>query len=44
MLSNEKYAVDVRFLKSRNSEVHLLASDNNPTIILKEVYEAVHDE
>lgn len=44
MLSNEKYTGDVRLLKSRNSEVHYLASDNNPTIISKEVFEAVQME
>ncbi len=44
MLSNEKYIGNVRFLKSGNSEVHYLASDNNPAIITKEVFEAVQIE
>lgn len=44
MLSNEKYTGDVRLLKSGNSEVHYLASDNNPAIIPKEVFEAVQME
>lgn len=33
MLSNEKYTGDVQLLKSGESEVHYLASDNNPAII-----------
>lgn len=44
MLSNEKYTGDVRLLKSGKSEVHYLASDNNPAIISKEVFEAVQME
>jgi len=44
MLSNEKYTGDVRLLKSGNSEVHYLSSDNNPAIISKEVFEAVQIE
>ena len=40
MLSNEKYAGDVELLKSGKSEVHYLASGNNPAIISKEVFEA----
>lgn len=44
MLSNEKYTGNVRLLKSGNSEVHYLASDNNPAIISKEVFEAVQME
>lgn len=35
MLSNEKYKGNVRLLKSGNSEVHYLASDNNPAIIYR---------
>ena len=34
MLSNEKYTGDVRLLKSGKSEVHYLASGNNPAILL----------
>ena len=41
MLSNEKYMGDVELLKSSESEVHYLASGNNPAIISKEVFEAV---
>ncbi len=41
MLSNEKYTGDVRLLKTGNDEVQYLSSDNNPVIILKEVFEAV---
>ena len=41
MLSNEKYTGDVRLLKSGKSEVHYLASGNNPAIISKEIFEAV---
>lgn len=37
MLSNEKYTGDVKLLKSGNSEVYYLSSDNNPAIISKEV-------
>lgn len=44
MLSNEKYTGDVRLLKSGNSEVHYLASDNNPAIISREMFEAVQIE
>ena len=44
MLSNEKYTGNVRLLKSGNSEVHYLASDNNPAIISKETFEAVQIE
>lgn len=44
MLSNEKYTGNVRLLKSGNSEVHYLESDNNPVIITKEVFEAVQIE
>lgn len=44
MLSNEKYTGNVKFLKSGNSEVHYLSSDNNPAIISKEVFEAVQME
>lgn len=40
MLSNEKYTGDVKLLKSGNSEVYYLSSDNNPAIISKEVFEA----
>lgn len=41
MLSNEKYAGDVKLLKSGKSDVHYLASENNPAIISKETFEAV---
>ena len=44
MLSNEKYTGDVLLLKSGKSEVHYLASYNNPAIIEKEVFEAVQIE
>ena len=44
MLSNEKYTGDVELLKSSKSEVHYLASGNNPAIISKEVFEAVQME
>ena len=44
MLSNEKYTGDVKLLKSGNSEVQYLSSDNNPAIISKEVFEAVQIE
>lgn len=44
MLSNEKYTGDVKLLKSGKSEVHYLASGNNPAIISKEVFEAVQIE
>ena len=44
MLSNEKYMGDVKLLKSGNSEVHYLASDNNPAIISSETFEAVQIE
>lgn len=44
MLSNEKYTGDVRLLKTGKSEVHYLATDNNPVIISKEVFEAAQIE
>jgi predicted site-specific integrase-resolvase len=44
MLSNEKYTGNVRLLKSGKSEVHYLASDNNPAIISSETFEAVQIE
>ena len=44
MLSNEKYTGDVRLLKTGKSKVHYLATDNNPAIISKEVFEAVQVE
>lgn len=44
MLSNEKYTGDVRLLKTGKSEVHYLATDNNPAIISKEIFEAVQME
>lgn len=44
MLSNEKYTGDVKLLKSGKSEVHYLASGNNPAIISKETFEAVQIE
>lgn len=44
MLSNEKYAGNVRLLKSGKSEVHYLTSDNNPAIISSETFEEVQIE
>ena len=44
MLSNEKYTGDVELLKSGKSEVHYLASGNNPAIISKKTFEAVQME
>ncbi len=44
MLSNEKYTGNVELLKSSKSEVHYLASGNNPAIISKEVFEEVQIE
>lgn len=44
MLSNEKYTGDVKLMKFCNSDVQYLSSDNNPTIISKEVFEAVQIE
>lgn len=44
MLSNEKYTGDVRLLKTGKSEIHYLATDNNPAIISKETFEAVQLE
>lgn len=44
MLSDEKYTGNVQLLKSGNSEVHYLASDNNPAIISSEIFEAVQIE
>lgn len=44
MLSNEKYTGDVKLLKFGKSEIHYLASGNNPAIISKEVFEAVQME
>ena len=44
MLSNEKYTGDVKLLKSGKSEVHYLASGNNPAIISKETFETVQIE
>ena len=38
------YTGDVLLLKSGKSEVHYLASYNNPAIIEKEVFEAVQIE
>ena len=44
MLSNEKYTGDVELLKSGKSEIHYLASGNNPAIISKGVFAAVQLE
>ena len=44
MISNEKYTGDVKLLKSGNSEVQYLSTDNNPAIISKESFEAVQVE
>lgn len=42
--ANEKYTGDVELLKSSKSEIHYLASGNNPAIISKEDFEAVQTE
>ena len=44
MLSNEKYTGDVKLLKSGNSEVQYLSTDNNSAIVSKETFEAVQIE
>ncbi len=44
MLSNEKYTGDVKLLKSGKSDVHYLASGNNPAITSKETFKAVQIE
>lgn len=44
MLSNEKYMGDVKLLKSGNSGVQYLSTDNNPAIVSKETFEAVQIE
>lgn len=44
MLSNEKYTGDVKLLKSGNSEVQYLSTDNNPAIVSKETFGAVQIE
>ena len=44
MLSYEKYTGDVKLLKSDKSDVHYLASENNPAIISMETFEAVQIE
>lgn len=44
MLSNEQYIGDVWLLKNGKSEIYYLATDNNPAIISKEVFEAVQIE
>ncbi|MBS6064094.1 recombinase family protein [Criibacterium bergeronii] len=44
MLSYEKYTGDVKLLKSGKSDVHYLASENNPAIISTETFEAVQIE
>lgn len=44
MLSNEKYTGDVKLLKSGNSEVQYLSTDNNPAIVSKETFESVQIE
>jgi len=44
ILGNKKYIGDVELLKSSKSEVHYLASGNNPAIIPEEIFEAVQIE
>lgn len=44
ILSNEKYTGNVRLLKSGKSEIQYMASENNPAIISKEVFEMVQIE
>lgn len=44
MLSNEKYTGDVKLLKSGNSDVQYMSTDNHPAIISKEIFEAVQIE
>lgn len=44
ILGNKEYIGDVELLKSSKSEVHYLASGNNPAIILEEIFEAVQIE
>lgn len=44
MLSNEKYTGDVKLLKSGNSEVQYMSTDNNPAIVSKATFEAVQIE
>lgn len=44
MLSNEKYTGDVKLLKSSKGDIHYLASNNNPAIISKEIFNAVQIE
>lgn len=44
MLSNEKYAGNVRLLDDGKHDAHYLAQDNNPIIISKETFQAVQIE
>jgi len=44
MLSNEKYAGNVRLLDDGKHDQHYLARDNNPVIISKEIFQAVQIE
>ena len=44
MLSNEKYAGNVRPLNDGKHDKHYLARDNNPVIIAKETFQAVQIE
>ena len=44
MLSNEKYAGNVRLLDDGKHDEHYLARDNNPIIISKETFQAVQIE
>ena len=44
MLSNEKYAGNVRLLDDGKHDEHYLARDNNPVIISKETFQAVQIE
>lgn len=44
MMRNEKYTGDVKLLKSGNSDIQYLSTNNNPTIISKKIFEAVQIE
>ncbi|NMA64759.1 MAG: recombinase family protein [Clostridiaceae bacterium] len=44
MLSNEKYTGTVRLLDSDKHEVHYMSENNNPSIISKEIFQAVQIE
>ena len=44
MLSNEKYAGNVRLLDDGKHEAYYLSEDNNPAIISKEMFQAIQIE